>query len=72
MFVRSVIYQRKGVTLIKSFYCGDPQVIAYPNCTVWIQAPEATFELAVLLVKPLRPTVIPCIHCMLTQMTTYK
>jgi hypothetical protein len=45
MFVRGVFYQRMGVTLIKSFYCGDPQVIAYPNCIVWIKAPEAEFSL---------------------------
>jgi hypothetical protein len=30
-----------------------------PHCTVWIKTPEATFELAVLLVKPLHATVIP-------------
>jgi hypothetical protein len=71
MFVLKELYQRAERTLVKSVNSGTP-VIAFPDCAFRVKAPKATFELAVLLVKPLRPTVIPCIHCMLTQMTTYK
>jgi hypothetical protein len=59
MFVRGVFYQWMEITLFKSLYSGDPLVIANPHCIVLIKALDATFELALLLVKPLRAIVIP-------------
>jgi hypothetical protein len=59
MFVLRELYQRTERTLVNSVNSGDPRVIAFPCYAIRVKASEATFGLALLLVKPLHATVIP-------------
>ncbi len=46
---RGVLSEDGVNSVVQSLHSNDPDLIAIPRCAIWVKAPVATFELALLL-----------------------